>query len=98
MPARHRGGLRRADAGDDGPLGELLARAVLDCLYRFVVPAVTGASGLVLLPALATPEVSANALRVAAIRGRLQATKTADGTWRSTRAWVADYTAGRYRR
>jgi hypothetical protein len=39
------------------------------------------------LPALATPQISANALRVAAIRGRLKAAKAADGTWRSSRAW-----------
>src|SRR6201999_1674260 len=34
--------LRRADRGDFGSLGELLARAVLDNLYKFVVPAVAG--------------------------------------------------------
>jgi hypothetical protein len=35
---------------------------------------------------------------VAATRGRLTASKAADGTWRSTRAWVEDYLAGRYER
>lgn len=34
--------LRTADGGDPGPLGELLARAVLDNLYRFIVPASAG--------------------------------------------------------
>ncbi len=38
-------------------------------------------------------ELSANALRVAAIRGRLKAAKAADGTWRSSRAWVDEYRA-----
>ncbi len=90
--------LRRADSGDPAPLGELLARAILDNLHRFVVPAVAGPARLVPLPALATPEISANALRVAATRGRLQASKAPDGTWRSTRAWVEQYLAGRYAR
>ena len=34
--------LRRADAGNHGPLAELIARTVLDNLYRFVVPALAG--------------------------------------------------------
>jgi hypothetical protein len=90
--------LRRADKGDVGPLGEFLARAVLDSLHRFVVPAVAGPARLVPLPALATDLLSANALRVAATRGRLKASKAADGTWRSSRAWVDEYVAGRYKR
>jgi hypothetical protein len=90
--------LQRADRGDHGPLGELLARAILDNLHKFVVPAVAGASRLVPLPALASERISANALRVAATRGRLEASKVADGTWRSTRAWVDEYLTGRYER
>lgn len=39
--------LRRADSGDPGPLGELVARSVTDNLYRFVVPAVAGPHRLV---------------------------------------------------
>ena len=77
---------------------ELLARAILDNLHKFVVPAVAGPARLVPLPALATHRNSANALRVAATRGRLKAAKAADGTWRSTRAWVDEYLAGRYER
>ena len=34
--------MRKADGGDYGPLGELIARAVTNNLYRFVVPAVAG--------------------------------------------------------
>ena len=96
--ARYLAALRRADRGDPGPLGEFLARAVLDNLYKFVVPAIAGPARLVPLPALATDELSANALRVAAVRGRLQAAKAADGTWRSSRAWVDAYRATRYKR
>lgn len=95
---RYLAALRRADEGDTGPLGEFIARAILDNLYRFIVPAVAGPARLVPLPALATDEISANALRVAAIRGRLKAAKAADGGWRSSRAWVDEYTAGRYKR
>jgi hypothetical protein len=90
--------LCRADGGEVGPLGEFLARAVLDNLYKFVVPAVAGPTRLVPLPVLATKELSANALRVAAVRGRLKASKAADGTWRSSAAWVEEYVASRYKR
>jgi hypothetical protein len=90
--------LRHADEGDCGPLGEFLARGVLDNLHRFVVPAVAEPAQLVPLPALATERSSANALRVAAVRGRLQAVKGRDGMWRSSRAWLDEYVASRYRR
>lgn len=96
--SRYLAALRRADQGDPGPLGEFLARAVLDNLHKFVVPAVAGPARLVPLPALATEELSANALRVAATRGRLKAAKAADGTWRSSRVWLEEYVASRYRR
>lgn len=95
---RYLAALRRADQGDHGPLGELLARAILDNLHKFVVPAIAGPARLIPLPALATEQISANALRVAATRGRLKASKAADGTWRSTRAWVDEYVANRYKR
>jgi hypothetical protein len=42
--------------------------------------------------------ISANALCVAAVRERLKASKAADGSWRSTRAWVDEYLAERYNR
>lgn len=95
---RYLAALRRADQGDPGPLGEFLARAILDNLYKFVVPAIAGPARLVPLPALATELLSANALRVAAIRGRLKAAKAADGTWRSSKVWVDEYRATRYKR
>ena len=90
--------LRRADRGDYGALGEHLARAVLHNLHKFVVPAIAGPARLVPLPALADDVLSADALRVAAARGRLEASKGADGTWRSSRVWVDAYKASRRRR
>ncbi|MBM7770224.1 hypothetical protein JOD54_000428 [Actinokineospora baliensis] len=47
------------------------------------MPAVAGPVKLVPLAALATPDLSENALRVAASRNRLQAVKGDDGHWRS---------------
>ncbi len=90
--------LRRSDAGDPGELGEVLARATLDNLYRFVVPAVAGPARLVPLAALVDDRATAAALRTAAKRGRLQAVRGADGQWRSSRAWVDEYLDARYER
>lgn len=90
--------LRRADNNEVGALGELLARSVLDNLYRFVVPAVAGPARIVPLAALANEDISAAALRTAANRGRLEATRGPDGEWRSSKNWVDEYLATRYRR
>jgi Fic family protein len=90
--------LRAADAGDAGPLGEMLARAVMDNLFRFVVPAVAGPNRLVPLAALGSSEITEGALRTAANRGRLRAHKGRDGQWRSTKAWVEEYIAARHQR
>lgn len=90
--------MRRSDRGEDGPLAELIARSVTKNLYRFVLPAVAGPVKLVPLAALATEETSEDALRVAANRGRLRATKTEDGSWRSSRKWVDEYLASKYQR
>ena len=92
---RYLAALRRADQGDLGSLGEFLARAILDNLYKFVVPAVAGPARLVPLPALATAEISANALRLVAIRGGLKAAMASDGAWRGSRVWVDEYVAAR---
>jgi len=93
--ARYLRALRRADTGD---CGELIARAILDNLYRFVVPAIAGPARLVPLAALATPGISSAALRAAAVRGALQATKGPDGQWRSSRNWVDEYATTREKR
>lgn len=96
--ARYLRALRHADAGDLGPLGEMLARAVLDSLHRFAMPAVAGPARLVPLAALETPDMKATALQAAATRGRLRATRSSDGQWRSSRNWVEEYKTSRYRR
>lgn len=90
--------LRRADKGDPGLLGELLARSVLDNLYRFVIPASSKPGSLVPLVALASGGLTEGSLRVAANRGRLKAQKGEDGIWRSTKAWVSEYRSTRHRR
>ena len=95
---RYLAALEQADEGVCGPLGELLARAILDSLHRFLLPALADAAQLVPLTALARERLSANALRVAAVRGRLQAVKGPDGAWRSSREWVDEYVASRYSR
>lgn len=87
--------LRKADVGDAGSLGEFLARSVLDTLHRFVVPAVAGPARLVPLISLADEELSAVALRQAAMRGRLQARRESNGRWLSSRQWVEEYKRSR---
>jgi cell filamentation protein, protein adenylyltransferase len=88
--------LDRADRSDPGPLGEIIARAVLDNLSRFVLPAVAGPSKLVPLESLASKDLSVVALRNAAQRSRLKAIRAEDGSWRSTRQWVDEYKRDRY--
>ncbi|MGH7706224.1 MAG: Fic family protein [Candidatus Dormibacteria bacterium] len=96
--SRYLRALRRADGGDPAPLGELIARAVTDNLYRFIVPAVAGHDHLVPLAALASQVQTVSALRIAIERGRLRAQKGTDGQWRSTMAWLEEYRRSRYRR
>lgn len=96
--AKYLRALQRADQGDPGPLGELIARALTDNLYRFVVPALGGPQVLVPLTALATKERSVVSLRAAIGRGRLRAQKGDDGQWRSCRAWLDEYVASKHRR
>jgi len=95
---RYLDALRRADTGDPGPLGEMMARAVTDNLVRFVIPAVAGPMRLVPLAALETKKATHMALRLAALRGRLKAQQGTDGVWRSTRKWVGEYLTSRYQR
>jgi hypothetical protein len=87
--------LRRADAGDVGPLAEYLARSVLDTLDRFIVPAVAGPASLVPLAALGDKDIKPRALREAAVRGRLRAVHDDRGRWLSTRQWVEEYKRNR---
>ena len=86
----------RAAAGLGGPTPT--ATSILNSLHRFVIPAVAGPARLVPLAALEMPDVKAAALRAAAKRGRLRAARGPDGQWRSSRRWVDEYLASRYRR
>ena len=90
--------MRRADGGDYGALGELIARAMYDNLNRFIVPNVAGPARIVPLAALADKEFTMIALRRAAQRGRLDAVQGADGVWRSSRKAVDAYRAARHQR
>jgi fido (protein-threonine AMPylation protein) len=89
--------LRRADRGDPGPLAEIVARAVTDGIYRFLLPGLAGPHRLVPLRSLADDVLSGNALAVAAKRGRLRAVRRTD-QWYSTRQWVQAYKNSRYKR
>ncbi|HJP75181.1 MAG TPA: Fic family protein [Pseudonocardiaceae bacterium] len=90
--------MQRADLGDYGALGELIARAMYDNLNRFIVPNVAGPARLVPLTALVDEEFSLAALRQAAQRGRLDAVHGPDGVWRSSRKAVDSYRLTRHRR
>jgi hypothetical protein len=89
--------LERADNGDPGPLGELLARSVREGIFRFLMPNLAGPLSVVPLAGLADEELSRSALVAAAQRGRLRANKYS-GTWYSTRQWVEEYKGSRHRR
>ncbi len=96
--AQYLAAMEKADQGDDGPLGEILARAMYDNLTRFIVPNVAGPARLVPLASLATEQFSVAALRQAAQRGRLDAIQGTDGIWRSSRKAVDDYHRTKHRR
>jgi fido (protein-threonine AMPylation protein) len=90
--------LKRADEDDCGALTELLARSVRGGIYRFLIPKLAGNLSVVPLAGLAREDgPSHSALVAAAQRGRLKAQKVG-GTWYSTRKWVEDYEASRYKR
>jgi Fic family protein len=95
--SRYLRALQRADEGDPGTLGELLARSVRDGIYRFLMPNLAGPLSVVPLAGLADETLSRAALVAAAQRGRLRAQKYGGG-WYSTRQWVDEYKASRYRR
>ncbi len=94
---RYLAALDRADHGDLGPLGELIARSVVDNLHR-LIPNIAGPAKYVPLEALADEEFSLAALKQAAGRGRLEAIIGQDGRYRSSRAAVEAYRASKYRR
>ena len=88
--------LASADRGEPGALGELIARAVLANLTRFVMPAIAGEVRLLPLEALVRKDMTLSALRNAAQRGRLRAVAASNGVWRSSKRWVSEYAASRY--
>lgn len=90
--------MQKADDGDFGPLGELLARAMYDNLNRFIVPNLAGPARLVPLASLVNEDFTLAALRQAAQRGRLDAIQGSDGVWRSTRRAVQQYKRERGKR
>ena len=90
--------LRRADDGRPAMLGAMLARAVLNGLHQYAAPAAGEEDRPAPLAALAGPGLKLPALRAAAARGRLKAVRGPDGQWRSSRRWVNEYRAGRWRR
>ena len=109
LPASHRVQERahevsRGDAqGRPGRVraaGRAVARAVTNNLYRFVVPAVAGPARLVPLASLvdAKAGITVTALRAAAERGRLRAQKSDNGTWLSSKKWVAEYQRNKHKR
>lgn len=87
--------LRRSDAGEHGPLGELLARAMIDNLHRFILPSVAGPARLVPIAALVNHDLKLPALRAAVRRGRLDAEQDSQGQWLSSRAAVDAYLKSR---
>lgn len=89
--------LERADHDDLGPLGELIARSVVENLHR-LVPNIAGPAKYVPLESLANEEFSLAALKQAAGRGRLEAIIGPDGRYRSSRAAVQAYKASKYSR
>ena len=89
--------LERSDAGEFGPLAEVISRAVKDSLDRFLLPALAGPLQILPLSALVRKDLSHLALRRAAEKGRLKAVRRSTA-WYSTKRWVDDYVLSRYAR
>lgn len=95
---RYLAALKRADAGDCGALGELLARSIKQSIDRFILPGLAGPHKMIPLSALAhSTGLTHNALNLAAQRGRLRAIKRGN-QWHSTKEAVEEYCKSRYRR
>jgi cell filamentation protein, protein adenylyltransferase len=94
---RYLNALQRADSGDCGALGELLARSIKQSVDRFILPGLAGPHKLIPISALAgTGGLSRNALTLAAQRGRLEAVKKGN-VWHSTKVAVEEYGRSRYK-
>jgi Fic family protein len=90
--------LSQADHGNYAPLAAIIAKAVLDNVHRFIMPSFAQNSDWVLLDSLVTKQVSYQALRQAAYRGRLESKIGDDGLVYSTRKAVAEYIRSKYKR
>jgi hypothetical protein len=93
---RYLSALHRADDGDCGSLGELLARSITNSIDRFILPGLAGPHKLIPISALdGTAGLSRNALLLAAKRGRLRAVKQGN-RWFSTKKAAEAYARSRY--
>jgi Fic family protein len=90
--------LDQADGGNYTPLAAIIARSVLDNVHRFIVPEFAQNSDWVRLDSLVTKDMSYQALRQAATRGKLQAKVADDGFWYSTQKAVIAYKKSKYKR
>jgi Fic family protein len=63
-----------ADRKNYSALAEVIVRGILDNVYRFIIPHNSSDESVVPLLSLATKKISYEALKKAAIRGRLKAT------------------------
>jgi Fic family protein len=83
--------LARADAGSDGQLTELIARAIESSLNKFLIPSLAGDARLFPLAALAEgSEFTADYLRTLAVSGRLHAVREGR-IWLSSRLALQEY-------
>ena len=97
--AKYLRAMRKADQAEYGPMGELIARAVTNNLYRFVVPAVAGPARLVPSRASSTQGRRHGTCTASRCRtGRLRAQKADSGAWLSSKKWVAEYQRNKHQR
>jgi hypothetical protein len=66
--------LNLADENNYNPLAEVIVRGILDNIYRFIIPHNSGNETIAPLMSLANKKITYEALKKAAIRGRLKAT------------------------
>jgi Fic family protein len=90
--------LEIADRGNYISLAEIITKGVLDNVHRFISPKFASTTDQVNLQVLASKEISYEALRKAALRGRLEAQIGDDGLWYSTKESVNSYLNSRYKK
>jgi fido (protein-threonine AMPylation protein) len=90
--------LNQADQNDYTPLAVIIAKAVIDNVHRFIVPKFAQGSDWVRLESLVTKDMTYQALRQAAGRGKLEAKIGDDGYWYSTSQALNEYRKNKYKR